>query len=587
MLSEMNRYLLYLITALFLLSTIQCTSTRWTVSDLNAIDNRAQPERIDSRKIVRISDPATLERPFLNLKIFDIHDYEYAERVLVERTVQQYQPRWGFTFLGSLAAAITFYAANTDGFIDNPSTSQTTALNSVGVLLTAMAVTNMKPVGEPIRTGETKYLRRSGSVVIPDTTTAGESEGIEVSVRVSYDNETKLDETYTSFNGDELNLNLAGLLADETITGPDPGVLNVNIIFQEEDESYHIPVSSVMSPMVVVNSAVAELRNQPGYSENITLAEVGSGSELILLDNSNDQWFEVRFGGSNVFMLQESGEIHWKAAEIIADPTIITIEEVPFGDISVEYSIPVLKAANNRDAGLIITNHRNNQTGIRRYLERDYRLVELYYKDAFGVSEANFQKLYIQDENSFQNELVDIESDSLSNIHVYIGGFARMIGESAERRIELIHADENNQISVINLEDLLKVLASFDSKQLVVFIDLEYPDHVQESALTGNNDVASIYRQISETVQELNENSALIFSARPDQNTGIFESVRFEQNYHHIFTYYIAQGLQQRRTILSNLVRHIENQVDYTSRRLHDRPQTIQAFGNLTLNLAD
>lgn len=583
----MNKILLYLFTILFLLSSLQCTSTRWTVSDLNAIDDSDQPERIDSRKIIQIGDSATVERPFLNLRLYEIHDYEYTERVLVERTVQQYRPRWGFTFLGSLGAAIAFYAGNTDGFIENTTVSQTIALNSAGVLLTAMAFTNMKPVGDPIQTGETKFLRQSGSVVIPDTTLAEQTEGIEISVRISYDETVKFSESYNGFDGNELNVNLAGLLADETLTGNDPGELDVDITFQGEIETYKIPVSSIMTPVVVVNSPVAELRNQPVYTGGNTFTEVGNGSELILLNQSDDQWYEVRFGGSEVFILRESGEIQWKAADIISDPTIITVDEVPFGDLSVEYSVPVLKQRNNQDYGLILTNHQNNQIGVRRYLERDYRMVELYYRDAFGVSASNLHRLTLVNQYSYQNYLNNLQSDTSSVIHVYIGGFARVTGDESDTRIELIHIDDNDEVNVINLEELLTDLASLTSKKLIVFIDLSYREHLQEYVVSGNNNGVSIYRQISESVQELNQNSALIFSARPDQKSGIYESVRFEQNYHHIFTYYLAQGLQQRRTILSNLVRYIENQVDYTSRRLHDRPQTIQAFGNLTINLSD
>jgi len=37
---------------------------------------------------------------------------------------------------------------------------------------------------------------------------------------------------------------------------------------------------------------------------------------------------------------------------------------------------------------------------------------------------------------------------------------------------------------------------------------------------------------------------------------------------------------------MSDLIRHLENNIDYTSRRLQDRPQEVRAFGNFTLNIA-
>jgi len=315
---------------------------------------------------------------------------------------------------------------------------------------------------------------------------------------------------------------------------------------------------------------------------------VGHGSELILLDKSDQQWFEVRFGGSDVYILRESGEIQWKAADIIADPTVVTVDEVPFGEISVEYSVPVLKPVNETDVGIILSNHRNNQKGLRRYLDRDFRLIELYYRDAFGVLASNFHKLDLLDGESFRERIESLESDSTSTIHLYISGFARVNRYNGEDTIEMIHVDEAQNESVVDLKEVLTHIASIESRKLVVFIDLEYTDELRLlRPVSGINNGTAVYRRIADSVLELNENSALIFSARPDQKSGIYESTRFEQKYHHIFPYYIAQGLQQRRATLSNLIRHIENQVDYTSRRLHDRPQTVQAFGNLTLNLAD
>lgn len=555
---------------------------------MHSIDEREEPKKLSSRQIILKGDSATVDRPFLTLNLYEIQELEFTQRVLVERTVQQYQPRWGFTLLGTLGAAIAFYAANTDDFIDDPSSSQTVALNSTGVLLTAMAFTNMKPVGEPIRTGETRHLRTSGTVVKPDTILAEKADGFEFMVEINYRDETQFNQTYQPENENGLRINLASLLDDKNITGGDPGQLEVVISYDQESRSHQIPISSILSPVVVVETPVAELRNEPVYGERNTLAEVGHSSELILLDIPDQQWFEVRFGGSDVYILQESGEIQWKAADIIADPTVITVDEVPFGEISVEYSVPVLKSVNETDLGIILSNHRNNQKGMRRYLERDFRLIQLYYRDAFGVLASNFHQFDLLDEDSFRERIESLESDSTSTIHLYISGFARINREDGEETIEMIHMDEDQNESVVDLKEVLTNLASLESRKLVVFIDLEYTDELRQlRPVSGINNGTAIYRQIADSVLELNENSALIFSARPDQKSGIYESTRFEQKYHHIFPYYIAHGLQQRRTTLSNLIRHIENQVDYTSRRLHDRPQSVQAFGNLSLNLAN
>ncbi len=571
---------------LLFLSANQCTSTRWTVVDLHSIDAREEPEKLDSDHIIMITDSATVDQPFLNLKLFEVKHLEYTERVLVERTIQQYRPRWGFTMLGTLGAAIAFYAGNTEGFIDNQTAAQTTALNSTGVLLTSMAFMNMKPVGDPIHTGETNFLRRSGSVVIPDTTAAANFDDFQVNIRIEYQNEVRLNDSFNYLNGNTLRINLASLLENNTITGWNPGSLDVEISYLDETDHHQIPIDTFMSPIVMVTTPVAELKNDPVYDESNTLAEVGNGSELILLDNRADQWFQVRFGGSDVYIPKESGEIQWKAADIIADPTVITIDEVAFGEISVEYAVPVLKPANTTDIGIILSNHRNNQIGIRRYLDRDFRLMELYYRNAFGIAPSNIQHIDVSSYENTLQQLEEVNSDSTSAVHIYLGAYARIRSSVDGNFIELIYMNDEEQISTFELSDLLTRVASKPANKLIFFLDLEFHDQFNEGELPANNGV-NLYRELSESVLEINENSALIFSSRPDQQTGIYESVRFEQKYHHIFPYYIAQALQHRRTVLSNLVRHIENQVDYTSRRLHDRPQTIQAFGNLSLNISN
>ncbi len=583
----MRRIFIYLFLSFFLFSVIQCTSARWTVADLYSIDEREQPEKINTRYTVFASDSTTLDNPFLELNLFRIEEKEYTQRVLVERTIQQYRPKWGFALLGSLGAAIAFYAGNTDGFVENRSKTQAVALNSVGLLLTGIAFTNMKSVDEPIRTGETKYLRKSGTIVIPDTIKANSSEEIEVNVRIEYNHESIFNERYQSVPEEGLSINLANLLSDHTITGDDPGDLQVTLTRNLEEDEFSVPVSSFMSPVFVITNPIAELRNDPVYDNEAPFTEVGNGSELVLIDNkSSDRWVEVQLGGSNLFVANENGEIRWEAAEIIADPTVVAVEEVPFGDIGVEYSVPVLKPANQSDLAFVISNHRANQIGMRRYLVRDYRLMELYFRNAFGIDRSRIRTLDLYENPSADSIVEDVHIDTSATLFAYIGGFAQVNVEEGEESIQMVHLSEHGEETNVDLKELILNLVSKTPGKIVMFIDLDF-QHYGTSGLETVDNGTSMYRQIADSVTEIHENAALIFSARPDQNSGVFESVRFEQNYHHIFPYFIAQALQERLTILSDLVRHVENQVDYTSRRLHDRPQTVQAFGNLSINLAE
>jgi len=91
--------------------------------------------------------------------------------------------------------------------------------------------------------------------------------------------------------------------------------------------------------------------------------------------------------------------------------------------------------------------------------------------------------------------------------------------------------------------------------------------------------------KLAENILSIQPESVLIFSSRPSQTSRVYSGGGDDNKYHSVFTYYWAEALQQRKVQVSELISHIQNNVDYTSRRLFDRPQEIQVFGNLSIDL--
>ncbi|MEX2368446.1 MAG: hypothetical protein WD510_02980 [Balneolaceae bacterium] len=576
---------------IFLLGlSVNCTSSKWSVVDLDAIDERDLPVKKDSTFILVLAHEPTPENPVFSLKVQEIEELEFTQRVKVERTVQQYRPKWGFTLLGLTGAGITFYAGNTNSFIESRSTTQSIALNLTGAILTTLAITNLKPVGDPIQTGEMKFLRKNGVVMKTDTTDVKTPSEFTAEVNILYkDQELLSSDSYATESG-EINIHSVNLLQDFAIRGPDPGSITVDIVFEQENYNYEIPVSSFLQPLLHITAPVAELRSGPTTENRSLLTEVGQGSELTFLDIHDEQWFEVQVGGTNSYITREEGEIRWHAVDNGTGPSVISVEDVSFGEMGVENSVPVLRQAGPSDRGFIISNHLNNKIGIRRYLQRDYQLVGLYFRNALGMNRDQVHQLNITKEDTQWSEIIDSSGlDSLSTVFVYIGGFATVDSSSSGETVKLIRMNEEDEIQTVPLEDILMKIAGIPLHKLIVFTDLEFRQINGREVVTGsvNSPVNVTWGQLANRITRVQPNSALVFSSGINQPTGIYSSNRFENMYHYIFPYYLAQGLQHRRTRIFDLVRYMENQVDYTSRRLFDRPQEVHAFGNLTIDVAD
>lgn len=575
----MRALFLIILLSLFL---VHCTSSRWTVVDLYSTEHGEAPVKVDSELILVVNSDATISNPVLVLSPYEIADFEYIQRVLVERTVQNYRPRWGFALLSGFGATISIYAGNSSRFINNPSTTQQIALTSTGVLLSILAITNMKPVSEPIFTGEKRYLRRSGSEIRPDTLQAKQVNDAKAIISLIYNGENLINETeYSSDNG-FINIDLAEPLSGVIIEGEEAGSVILSAKYEGIDYEYKIPLTGFMEPYFVVENSVTELRTAPNLNELNILTEVGQGSELPLIKSFDERWYNVRFGSSETYIEKNSGSIYWKTSRSGLGSTLIEVEDVPFGQIDVENSLPVLKSRNPADRAILISNIQNNQIADRRYGERDLRLFAHYMQNSFGMVNDQIYSINATNEEILTEKLSEIDSSDSSNVFIYISGFGRIDQINNQSEILFVNKDEEDNVTSTSLNTLVSFLQTIESKSIIIFADLEF-QHDLSGSENGN---VSLYLKFVNSILSAQPNSIIIFGSKPNQSSRLYSGNQNDYKRHYIFNYYIAQALQQRKTRVFDLIRHLENNVDYTSRRLYDRPQEIVSFGNLTLNLA-
>ncbi|TVQ04570.1 MAG: hypothetical protein EA359_06200 [Balneolaceae bacterium] len=575
--------LLFLSTVFILIS---CTSSRWVVTDRYAIDTSQDPEVLSENKVLLLDREATIDNPLMSFSVHSVVEKEYIQRVRAERTIQQYRPRWAFMALALTGASFAAVAANSSAIMPSVSGNQKIALNVTAGILAIFSVTNLQPVGDPIFTGETELMRRSGTEIRYDTlrTINRNSEFIS-SLYVTFQEDTVYSRNHFPVQNGRVELNLAAITdgMDESVDGE--SILTVIVGFNDTSNLYRVRADTFLKPYIHITTPVAVLRNAPVVNDLNVITEVGAGSSLELMGDGPGDWFRVRFGGSEVFITRNSGEIEWFSEVSSGSPDIFEFEEIPFGQVDVETSVPILKRNNPNDRAIILTNGFAEGAYFRQYLDRDHRLFEFYMRYALQLANDQIYVIEIDSDETWKDELRSVAAmDSTGNLFVYFSGYATL---TEEGRMYIDFAEEpvgDGLITGLIFDEFERL----NPYSVYLFGDFQFTIPQSNGILVPLRTAYTFALQ--ETANRLLRripNSVIVFSNRPGQTSSIYTGAGMENKRHHIFNYYWADALKKRNTRMSAIIRHLENNVDYTSRRLHDRPQEILAYGNFTLNIID
>lgn len=555
------------------------------MTDQNSVDMDKEPVILSEEHILLVQNEPTVENPVMSFASYKVVEKEYEKRVKVERSVQKYTPQWKFLILGMTGAAFAAVAGNTDLILPSLSTGQRIAFNVTAAILAGLSFTNMEPVGEPIYTGESRLQRRSGTEIITDTLrTDSLNEDLTISLDITYKGENVFSESDIAVSDGTFDINLASFqeYLDDDIDSNSS--IDVNLAYNGFRISHTVPVTDFLAPFVTITRPVAILRNAPAVSELNIVTEVGNGSSLELIGSSSENWYRVRFGGSEVFVSQSAGEIEWMSEAEAGSPDIFEFADVPFGEIDVENSVPVLRQNNPNDRALILTNGFTGSSEPRQYLARDHDLFRFYMRYALQMNPEQIHEIQIDSTGNWQDSLAAVSPmDSTGTLVVYLSGSA-FIDDSSNIHMNQVNALNNGS----RLETtLLESFERINPSSMVIFADLEFDAANESNNQNGSRNSQTALQMFSNNLLRRIPNSAVIFSHRPGQHSSLFIGRGSENKRHHIFNYYLADALKKRNTEISDIIRHLENNVDYTSRRLHDRPQEIQAFGNFTIDLSE
>lgn len=573
--------------AAWALSVSSCTTARWTVKSMDAVD-RNETEVIDTGLFLAPEGTLTPDNPVLRLNLLSRNTYEHPRKVLLQRTMQDYRPRAGFVALGLSGAAAAFYAANSQSLAGGGSSIRSITLNTAGAALVLSGFLNMKPVGEPRATGEERYLRDTGSVIETDTSSVTGTPREGAAVSVTYDGRTILEEGSREITSGTLEIQLANILDDLQLSGSDPGQVAVRVDFADSTYAYNYPVSDILLPFARITAPLTVLRSTPEESPGNVLAELLRGSQLQVQRIENDRWFRVLYGTSENFILRNDARLIWRPSGFISSSagSVVTASEIPFGNIDVENNIPILRNTNENAYALIVTNENySGQRSTRNYSHRDGRLLKTYLRIALGYPDSNI--LEIRDlENPrtlsvTTSRLARMTNDS-SEVFVFLNGH----GEAEQTGIDryelylrtVSDEDEEPDNPRIALRTFYEQLSGIPSRQMLVLNDLGFEPAANGMNLSRSENRIIFSRHIS-ALTNSNRGASVVIGSGIDQQSGLYVSAGGDDKKHHIFPYFFAQALQKRQTDLPTIFQYLERNVSYTSRRLHDLSQDPFLFG--------
>ena len=315
-----------------------CSTTTWIVENQEEVD-RGNYKLLDSKLFLQKTGSITPELPVAQFRLLSANTFEYAQRVKTDRYIQKYRPRFGYVVLGIGASALGGYTALK--FTDDNKQGQKIALLGASSALLGISFLNMKPIGDPKPTGETKLLRKTGEYVDTDTLNATVSSEQIAAYTIKFGDRVLVNNATSRITNNSLSINFLEDLNPDVFPGNEDIAIDLEVVFNDSLYSYNVPIKSIFEPFVVVKSQVTALRNKPGISSSNVLTDLAQGSQLKLVEDEGD-WIKVLYEISENWVSASDIDIIWRPSQFSRELSVVAIPNVPFGSVDVERDIPNL-----------------------------------------------------------------------------------------------------------------------------------------------------------------------------------------------------------------------------------------------------
>lgn len=553
---------------LFLLLTVGCSSSKWIIEDEASID-RTEFELVANDQFLRVSERPTPEKPVVGFQVWDTNTYEYALKIKTGRYLQRYRPSLISVLLGSAGAYLAYLSYSN---LTTSNLEQYTLLGAAGISF-VLGLSGDREVGMSVATGEERLLKKTGSIQLTDTLLATSRPVINPAYTIYRNNEAVAIRNEVSFDGMTYHINLLEELNPNNFSFNEQQDIRIELDFNDSTYVFPLAVSDVFERFVVVESNISPLRQVPDNTSNSILTDLAKGSELLYLGELED-WYKVQYGITETYLSKIDARPIWRPTNYIDELSIVTLPNIPFGNVDVERDLPSLQDNRAVPSSALLISNEFYGDGLqnKRYSERDTKLIEEYFINTLGLNYDDLSRVINQNKADQMHSIwSSFEKNPLSEnqLIIYVNGYV-----SLDKSNNLIYLLEEKN-SYFTFHSVLDSVLSSGFDRLLFIADINFDNNRGSAA------------QYYDSIVELNDrlvgtdlSFALLFSSDGRSQSRLYTKQGIAQKYHSIFSYYLADAFKKGFLSTNRISNHLQRNVDYTARRLHNEPQNILFFGN-------
>jgi hypothetical protein len=581
---------------LLLLSIVSCSRTKWI--------ERPEPVQVlrpgsvkGAVSYVKLANLPSASQPMLELELQSIQLVEYERRLEAQRHVQRYQIRPLFAVLGLSGAVVLGYPAlESDTKLTRQQRLTRYALAGVSAVL---GFTIMKPVGKPVATKEKKLTGSLGTVLVQDTVSVRSSGLTPAWITIQKGDQRFLDRQKVAFIDGKLMLDLRNELKLKPVTDADPGVLDIFIEAEGHRTQLNLRLSSIMNQYARIQTESAAIRSEPRIRPSNILAELANDSQLRYQETFDQDWVKVYYGVASTYVRRDEVDLIWRFDVSGNESLIRTDAEANFGRVDIERDLPTPIASKGEWITLMIGNADFFPNIVRRRVaHRNVEIVDRYFTEQSTLNPKE-RVLMLNPERFDIDELLGLNGNAprlnaslndSSQLFIYISGKG-YYDVRDPGYLQYLPSDTNPEDPLreaIRMNDLFRAIHQLSFKRCVILVDMDFQMNIHTNTPVVPDFLdASLYRM--DAAELLNRPEvALIFSNAPSEYTGEYVSKdRKTNNRYSIATYYFLKAIKDRRRQIGDIFNYMENNVNFTSRLLHDRPQTPLFLGDPTIRLTE
>lgn len=573
-----------------------CSGTKWVIQPDPVIDYRSG-DVIENYTYIRLINEPTPRLPVLEFELRTVNVVEYPQRIESQRYVQRYKPRPGLLALSLAASAAVLYVANspninTEGGFKN----QKLVLNSAAGVLALSGLLALKPDGKPVATEERRLLGQTGTVLSRDTVSYVSDIATQATITISYKGEVLASQLRKEFIRGRMIFDISREASIVPVQAADPGVIELDIESLGAQSRIEVPVTSVMAQYVQVTAESTPLRSGPREVPGNILADIVQGSQLQYQETYDETWIRVLYGVASTYVKRSDTNLIWRSMGQIGENLVTTEREANYGNVDIENNIPV-NPNRYKSAYAVLIGNTDYLAGIprKRTASLNLDIVERYTQSTIGVPDDrlltlnNPERFDFEELFSFGGRQTGLRTmiDDSTRLFIFISGRG-YYDESDSESLYLLPSDarpEDPSLAAIRLDDLFKAFSRLPFAQSIIVIDADFYNRTQDGVpLTGRLSSDLYERAASEFLSR--PNTAVLFSNQPSQLSGDYISRDGRvNNRYSIASYFFVKALRENRMSVGDIYKFMDNNINFTSRLLHDRAQTPILLGNPDLML--